>query len=816
MAKTSSKSPSRTSPSPRHPRSEKPSRDRAFRTGLILFGLALVVRLLYLVESADSPTFEIPVVDAYAYHHAASRLAAGGGFDDTFFFQPFLYPFLLAGLLKVCASSIVAIKIIQALAGCCTVLLTFLLGRRIFGSGAGIIAGLIVALYGPLIYYEAELLATGLAAFFFVALLLLFLQSAETGKLISFFALGLCGGLAVLTRPTFLPLFLIGLVWLAFAIRRGKEAGPAMLRAVALVLLGFLVPALPVAFLNRHVTGHFGFLPSSGGLNMYVGNNPDFEKTVNARVGSQWSDVIDLPKRMGVRGDMWENQRFYYKQVKDFAFDELGAFVSGLSEKSMHFMSSREIPRNVDLYLFREDSSILSVLVWKWGDFGFPFGLIMPLAFLCIILSCRNMPVLLWLALLVYALSVIAVFVTARYRLPVIPVFAVLAGGGLYGLIRLSKKGEWRRLFGAAVFILCMLVFGVVPGPFKAETLDYRPELQCALGDSLQRQGRMDEAAKHFRKAVQLDPGYADAHNALGDLFIMQGKTQDAIKAYEKALKYKPDSAQAHCNIAALLTDLGRYDEAIAHCEAGLEVRPHEEAFCFNLARIYAEQRNFPAMKAQLEEVLARNPDHGPSHFELARQLEREGKFNEAISHYEKAAEQDQTGESKHFLAGKYFEQGSHLLRMGQAVQALEPLRRAAEITPTDTLVAHTLAVGLAKSGNAAEAVAQYHRVLKDWPNFVPSLAGLAWLRATHPDADIRDAHEAVTLAERCAKNDPSNPNVMNTLAAAYAESGRFDEAISTARKAIDFARANGLMSLVSEIESHLTLYEQGKPVRVE
>jgi tetratricopeptide (TPR) repeat protein len=326
----------------------------------------------------------------------------------------------------------------------------------------------------------------------------------------------------------------------------------------------------------------------------------------------------------------------------------------------------------------------------------------------------------------------------------------------------------------------------------------------------------MEEAEERFKEAVRLDLAYADAHNALGDLYIMQGRTQDAINAYEEALKHKPDSAQAHCNIAALLTDLGRYEEAIAHCEAGLKVRPHEEAFCFNLARIYAEKRDFAAMKAQLEKVLARNPDHGPSHFELARQLEREGRIDEAIGHYEKAAEHDPTGESRSFLAGKYYEQGSGLLRAGRSAEALEPLRRAAELMPNETVLGHTLAVAMAQNNDAAGAIEQYDRVLEIEPDFVPSLAGLAWLRATHPDDTFRNGAEAVALAKRSAEQEPNNPNVLNTLAAALAEVGRFDEAANTARKAIEIARANGLTSLVRDLEARLALYEQGKPFRVE
>ncbi|MBU0753967.1 MAG: tetratricopeptide repeat protein, partial [Planctomycetes bacterium] len=612
-------------------------RTKIFRTGMLLFIIAAAVRIVYLFEHFDHPTFETPVVDSFAYHQAATLLAQGQGMSERFFFQPFFYPAFLGAIFWATSSSILAAKIVQIVLGGFTCLLTYLLGRRIFGPGAALAAGLIVALYGPLIFFESQLLATGLAAFWSVLLLFLFLKVAESSKYSLFLLLGLSGGLSVLTRPTFLPFFLVGLGWLGFSVLRSRRVEKKPLPGILLIALGFAVPTLAVAVANRQTTGHFGFLPSSGGMNLYVGNNPDYEKTVNARLGSQWSDVTDLPKRHGVKGDSWARQRFYYQQVKNYFLEEPLSFLSNLGEKSLQFISSREMPRNVDPYLFRDGSVILSALFWKLGAFGFPFGLLFPLAVLGWFFARKTIPRLLWLSALVYACSVIAVFVTARYRLPVIPLLAVLAGNGLVTLLQAIGLKQKTVLLAATGILAVTFLLTTLPGPFAAEKIDYAPELHCALGDALHRRGRIEEAIEQFRQALDLDENYVEAHATLGDLYTLQGRTDDAIEAYERALRIKPDLAQAHRNLAALLTDKGDYEAAIEHCSKGLKVRPHEEAFCFNLARIYAEQGRFDAAKTQLLEALRRNPDHGPSHFELARRLEREGKPDEALSHYEKA-----------------------------------------------------------------------------------------------------------------------------------------------------------------------------------
>jgi Flp pilus assembly protein TadD len=99
-----------------------------------------------------------------------------------------------------------------------------------------------------------------------------------------------------------------------------------------------------------------------------------------------------------------------------------------------------------------------------------------------------------------------------------------------------------------------------------------------------------------------------------------------------------------------------------------------------------------------------------------------------------------------------------------------------------------------------------------DWP---PALNGLAWLLATHPDATVRNGPEAVRLAERaCAVTSRRNPELLDTLAAAYAEAGRFPEAINAAQEAITLARTAGDEAAVHQAENMLGFFRSGRPFR--
>jgi 4-amino-4-deoxy-L-arabinose transferase-like glycosyltransferase len=122
-----------------------------------LFALALAVRLLYLFEASSGPAFLVPLVDAETYHRVATALASGEASTDALFWQPVFYPLFLSVLYKIVGPSVVAARIVQAVLGAVTAALTYRLGRRAMGHGVGVVAGAIVALYGPLVFFDTEL-----------------------------------------------------------------------------------------------------------------------------------------------------------------------------------------------------------------------------------------------------------------------------------------------------------------------------------------------------------------------------------------------------------------------------------------------------------------------------------------------------------------------------------------------------------------------------------------------------------------------------------------------------------------------------------
>ena len=336
-----------------------------------VFVLALVLRLLYLWDGADNPTFLTPVIDSETYDRLARAIVAGDGLTHEFFWQPSFYPAFLSAVYAASGSSILAAKLLQAVLGALTAWLTFRLGEGVFDRRVGLLAGMITALYGPLVFFDGELLATGWAAFWSVSLILLFLRAAQRGGRPIWLALGLCGGLAVITRPTFLPFLVVACGWLFM---HGRPGGRRRFAELGLLAAGLATVWLPALGLAHEHSGRWSLLPASAGINLYIGNNPNAAHTISIRPGSEWLELTNLPRRHGVT-QRRDTGRFFRGRVSDYGRSDPAGLMRGLAVKSGHLLSSRELPRNVDIYVFREWSVVLRSLVWKVGNFGFPFGI---------------------------------------------------------------------------------------------------------------------------------------------------------------------------------------------------------------------------------------------------------------------------------------------------------------------------------------------------------------------------------------------------------------------------------------------------------
>jgi Flp pilus assembly protein TadD len=211
---------------------------------------------------------------------------------------------------------------------------------------------------------------------------------------------------------------------------------------------------------------------------------------------------------------------------------------------------------------------------------------------------------------------------------------------------------------------------------------------------------------------------------------------------------------------------------------------------------------------AQLRRAAKIRPDEAETHHKLGIVLELRGRSDEAIAEYRQALEIKP-------LFVTHYNLGVVLQARGRTDEAIVQYRHALELQPDNADTRCDLGSALGDCGRFDEAIAQFKQALQIQPDNVGAQKNLAWLRATCPIALQRNGEEAAKLAERANRRcDGKRPDVLDTLAAAYAELGWFQEALAVESKALKLATQQHDEPLADELRSRITLYEGGKPYR--
>ena len=225
-----------------------------------------------------------------------------------------------------------------------------------------------------------------------------------------------------------------------------------------------------------------------------------------------------------------------------------------------------------------------------------------------------------------------------------------------------------------------------------------------------------------------------------------------------------------------------------------------------NLGWILASQQKYAEARDHLLTSLKLNPNNAQAHSNLGRVLSLQGRSAEAEPEFQAAVRiKPKDSEIRRSYA-------SALAEQGRKAEAAKQLRELLMLKP-DTEARSQLATLLYQMANYSEAVAEYRQVVAAKPDQPEVLSNLAWLLATSPDSAVRNGTDAVRFAEQaCRLTGYQRAQMIGALAAAYAEAGRFTEAVAATQKAIDLARAGGDARFAAVNEQLLPLYRSGKP----
>jgi tetratricopeptide (TPR) repeat protein len=182
------------------------------------------------------------------------------------------------------------------------------------------------------------------------------------------------------------------------------------------------------------------------------------------------------------------------------------------------------------------------------------------------------------------------------------------------------------------------------------------------------------------------------------------------------------------------------------------------------------------------------------------------GEIQEAFEHLRQAVRINPMSVQDRFVLGRF------TLDQGHAEEALPDLQAAIAIRPHFESCEEALAGAYEALGRNSEALAHWRKALAIDSDRVSAIIGAAWLLATARDASIRNGAKAVQLAESARDAEPDNPEVLDTLAAAYAEEGQFARASTTAGRALELAKAKTNHPLMADLRARQALYAKQKP----
>jgi tetratricopeptide (TPR) repeat protein len=551
--------------------------------------LALSLRLVYVWQVHGSSLVQPEELDPGFYYNWAKEIASGAWLGNAPFVQSPLYAYLLGLLMKipVVGTHVGRILFVQALVGCGTVLLTYVAGRRLFDHTRGLVAGVLIALYGPFLFEEGMIMKTFLSPFLTILLVILLDRARERaegqagatgggrGPAGAFALAGAVYGLTTLDRDNFILLAPV-LAALALVLgggwsRRGRRAAGAFALGTALVVL-------PVTARNWAVSHEFVLLTTGGGEVFFIGNNADANGLyvppafVRPDPKYEHADFIDRASEVSGRTlTPMQSSWFWFREGVRFIASSPLSWSGLVLRKLFYFWNYYELPDNVDYEIMQRFSPLLDYLNRSLPPGGWPtlalpfqggwvpvrlhllltFGSLAPFGLAGIYLARRSWRRLLPLYVLLFGYmgTVLLFFNFSRFRAPVVPILSLFAaecvlaaGRWLKRLVDLAiafaaRSGEMAAraralLPGREGRIACALLAVLGLGMNVEPPRGVVPAIEQALvmGNAYYEDGKPDEALRSYMLGLVLlgeGPSGAEGERLLQSLG--PGVTQERL-----------------------------------------------------------------------------------------------------------------------------------------------------------------------------------------------------------------------------------------------------------------------------------------------
>lgn len=617
-----------------------PANKRAALGAILLAGAA--IRIVYLIQHRQNPFFEPSILDQSHYHFWALEFLKGKWVQDTAYFGLPLYPLWLAAIYKVTNTSILAAKAAQIALGVVNIGLVYAIAQKLFKDvRVSLVAAGLAAVYKPIVFHEVMHLPEALGVPLYTAALLLTLIAWQTPAVVTVFAAALVTALAGLTKS---GVFLFVPVFALFILLRKTEPVARKLKLAAVYLGITLLTVAPVTMHNWLASQDFVPLTWHGGLNFYIGNNPQANGLymtppgIRSNIPGQIADsrlIAEREMRRALKPS--EVSDFWFRKGWEYMRAHPANTVKVWFRKAGLLVNHIEVTDVDSIKLASEYSPLLKFLLldfsWLWA-LAFP-GFVWGLA--RIELRLR------WITaawVLCYLTGILAFFVNARYRLPMIPVLFLFAA---FAVVDLTDKIRAQR--GAA----CGLWFIAAACAFASTQIhltDANLAVQYTnIGNVHMNARRAEKAIEAYKQAIQVNPSYAKAYQDLGVTYQLMGNLTEAEHYLRLALDRAPNDPYAYNNLGLLLDRAQKFGEAEALFRRAVQMQPNFPEALNNLGMVLGKQQRWKEAELSFLQSLQINPSYTRALNNLALTYYTQGDAPHAKAYWQRALAADPNSE---------------------------------------------------------------------------------------------------------------------------------------------------------------------------
>ena len=349
--------------------------------------------------------------------------------------------------------------------------------------------------------------------------------------------------------------------------------------------------------------------------------------------------------------------------------------------------------------------------------------------------------------------------------------------------------------------------------PIQGQWLDQprHPNL-TALIQTLLNDGFVDDAVDfidRFEKVLAGDAEFSALLSNVAARLAEEGRTNEAKALLKRSISADADNAQAQLQLAKMYFEEGNAAMALRHSRRAVDLRPDSSAALFIVADLLKRERRFEEALTHLEKLIELQPQLLGPRMALGQVLASLLRWEDAAEQYGRAAQIDPQENEAHYQLARV------LQKCGRPADAADSYQRALALAPERANIRYSYASALVSLNRRDDAIEQLRKANELQADTPIVLNGLAWLLAATEGRQAAEYQEAVHLARRASElTGHKHPQILDTLASAYAAAGQFDQAVATAERAIELASGAGSAELAGEIEKRLDLYRARQAYR--